>query len=198
MNKEIQRFLDAFPKELENDIRIICENINLSDGRCSDFTFEIKIDKEKVNIPERIYYKEPEEFQIKKLTEFQRSILNCYFTRHDNGYVRQNRLRDILRGHVEKWMIPYLSRLVGEYVEGILTDIYVNIDLINIDDLKDFINNNKDFVKLTECRVLSYWNEYHRHIDKNDYVGFKIIEKINSLMKPYKGFNFDEFWDDDI
>lgn len=178
----MQRFLDAFPKELESDIRIICENIKLNGVRCSDSTFEIKIDKEKVTIPERIYYEEPEESKIKKLTEFQRNILNCYFTRNHNGYIRQSRLRDILRGRVEKWMIPYILRLVGEYVEGILKDIYVNIDLIDINDLKDFINNNKDFVKLTECRIFSYWNEYHRHIDKNDYVGFKIIEKINSIM----------------
>lgn len=183
MNKNIQKFLDAFPKELERDIRVIWENVNLSEKIDSDSTFEIQIDKEKISIPERIYCEEFNENQIEKLTQFQRCIFNCYLTRHHNGHVRQSALRNIFSGNVEKWMIPYILRLTGEYVEGILKDIYKNIDLINVNDLKDFINNNKDFIKLNQCRILSYWNEYHRHIEKNNYVGFKIIEKINFFME---------------
>lgn len=51
----MQKFLDAFPKELESDIRVIWENINLNEEIGSNSTFEIQIDKEKISIPERIY-----------------------------------------------------------------------------------------------------------------------------------------------
>lgn len=183
MNKYINIILEAFPKLLENDIKVIFEIIEFNTRSFSNDTFEIKINEETIHIPSRIYCEEPDEIKELKMTQSQRQILNCFFTRHHSGYVRQKRLRQIFnQGNIEKWMIPYILQLAGEYVEEILRDINMNIDLIDSDDFKDFISSNKDFIKITEDRIVSYWNEYYKKsIDKDEYAGFKIKEKVNFL-----------------
>lgn len=185
MDKYRSIFSDAFPNELESDINSILGIMKLNNELHSNSTFEVIVGGEKIHIPERIYHEEPTESEEIKMTAFQRQILNCFFTRHHNGYVRQRRLRSIFdNGNVEKWMIPYILRLTGEYVEGIINDIYLNIDLIDVDNLKDFINNNKYFIKLTEDRIASYWNEYHRwRISRDEYSGYKIKKTLNSLTR---------------
>lgn len=183
MNKDIKILLDAFPKKLENDIKVVFEIIYFNTELCTIDTFDIQIDEETIHIPSRIYCEEPNEIEEIKITHLQRQILNCFFTRHHNGYVRQKRLRQIFtKGSIEKWMIPYILQLAGEYVEEILRDINMNIELIDADDFREFISSNKDFIKITGDRIASYWNEYYKKsIDKDEYAGFKIKEKVNCL-----------------
>ncbi|WP_270941049.1 hypothetical protein [Romboutsia lituseburensis] len=107
MNKDIKILLDAFPKKLENDIKVVFEIIHFNTELCTIDTFDIQIDEEKIHIPSRIYCEEPNEIEEIKMTHIQRQILNCFFTRHHSGYVRQKRLRQIFtKGNIEKWMIP--------------------------------------------------------------------------------------------
>lgn len=177
--------LNAFPVTLENDIKSIFEIIKLETKLANSNTFDIVLQEERIHIPNRIYYEEPDFFLEIKLTDMQRQILDCYFTRHHNGYIRQKRLNNIFdRGVIDRWIIPYVMKLVGEYIIEILEDIYDNINLIDQNELIEFINKNPKFVTTTEGRISSYWGEYYRsYALKNEYVGFKINKYIQSLKK---------------
>jgi hypothetical protein len=184
MNEDLQILLDAFPRDLEDDVKVVFKLLKKIKPYISIDKFYIEINSETICIPQRIYVEEPNITEEMELTQLQKQILDCFLTRHHNGYIRQERLRNILsRGKVKKWIMPYIMRLVGEYVIEIINDIYINIDLIDVESLKEFINENKCFIKITKDRILSYWNEYYRkYIDKDEYVGFKIKEYINSLI----------------
>ena len=56
------------------------------------------------------------------LTARQRLILGCIFTRHHNGYVRQQWMRAVVP-HAEPWVVPFVLALLGEYVVEIVVDM---------------------------------------------------------------------------
>lgn len=185
MDKDLKIILSAFPRSLECDIRSIFDILSLKTELYNGKTFEIKINDESIHIPERIYYEEPKETEEMKLSYLQRQIIECVFTRHHDGYVRQKRLNNIFkRRTVQKWVIPYIIRLSGEYIVEIIEDIYSNIHLIPVNELKEFINKNQKFVVTTKGRIASYWGEYYmRYIKRNDYMGFTLENYLESLNK---------------
>jgi serine/threonine protein kinase len=183
MNEDLKILLDAFPSELEDDVKVVFRILKKIKPYISSCKFNIEINNETICIPERIYVNEPNITEEMELTQLQKQILDCFLTRHHNGYVRQERLRNILsRGAVEKWIMPYIMRLLGEYIIEIINDIYINIDVIDVESLKAFINENKYFIKITEARIASYWNEYYKnYINKDEYVGFKVKKYIQKI-----------------
>ncbi|MFT9661763.1 hypothetical protein ACM0CQ_05860 [Mycobacteroides abscessus subsp. abscessus] len=52
----------------------------------------------------------------------QRTILGCLYTRHYDGFVRQQWVRTILDTE-HLWVAPFVIQLVGEYVPEIIDDI---------------------------------------------------------------------------
>lgn len=43
-----------------------------------------------------------------------------------------------------------------------------------------FVRANPDFIRLTRARVISYWNCYFRHIPRQDYVGLRLMDRIEA------------------
>jgi hypothetical protein len=185
MDKDAKIILSALPRSLESDIKSIFDVLSLETELYNGGTFEIRINDEIIHIPERIYYEEPKEIEEMKLSYVQRQIIDCIFTRHHDGYVRQKRLNSIFkRGIVQKWIIPYIIRLAGEYLVEIIEDIYSNIHLIPVNELEEFINKNQKFMGTTKGRIASYWGEYYMgNIKKNEYIGFKLKNYLESLNK---------------
>lgn len=177
------KLLKAFPTELEEDalsvLRTIKHTIKLNFSVC----FEVNFKGDKLKIPERIYYNELSLSQYHSLTDRQQIVLNCLFTRHHDGFVREENLKKIIhRCSDYNWIIPYLIRLTGEYVIEILHVIKDNLGTIDKDIIQDFITENAKFYHTIESRVVSYWDCYYRskYPTKTDYVGFEIIEYFNS------------------
>lgn len=115
------------------------------------------------------------------LTDTQKNIISCFYTRHCDGFIREQNLKRII--HVEhEWAAPYVIQLIGEYVIEILQFIFENLSENNISIYKKFINENPGYYKLTRQRVISYWDCYYRWRYKyqKDYVGFKILEILDS------------------
>jgi len=185
MEKDIKIMLGAFPTELESDIESIFTLVKLKTELYTNSIFEVSVDGNTLIIPERIYYQNLDENELACLSTTQQQILDCFFTRHHNGYVRQEKLNRIFaRGKIDTWVIPYLIKLLGEYIVEIIGDIYKNIDLIDEVGLKNFIKSNQSFILTTEGRIASYWGEYYqRDYKKEEYVGFKIKKHIQSLRK---------------
>jgi hypothetical protein len=120
-------------------------------------TFTVTIDGEPVTIPDRVYNSEPR--HPERLTDLQRRILHCVYSRHHDGFVRQTHLRELLHCH-EPWIAPFVVKLVGEYVLPIVEDVWTAIsdDPAERETLRRFARENPTFMELTRQRAISYWN----------------------------------------
>lgn len=113
------------------------------------------------------------------LSETQNLIVNCFYTRHCDGFVRETHLRNIFRrGLNHEWVVPYVLCLAGEYVVEIQQIISSHLEQLDTSIFVNFIFNNKKFYELTRQRVQSYWNCYYHasYPKKEDYPGFKVID----------------------
>lgn len=177
------KFLKAFPPELKEDVIRVLSVINKRNRIEFSGCFEVNFCGSKLNIPERIYYNEPALLQYNLLTERQQILLHCLFTRHNDGFIREENLKKIIHQcRNYNWITPYLIRITGEYVIEILQVIKANLDNLDKGKVKEFIAENTRFYNTTESRVVSYWDCYYRskYPDIKDYVGFEIIDFFNS------------------
>lgn len=179
-----QTLVGAFPSFLQNEVLTVIHNVPLTSRLNCTPSFEVATCNEIIRIPYRVYYEEPQPFDESGLTQAQQIIVESIFTRHHDGFVRQRRLRGLF-SHVNEheWLISYIAALIGEYVIEILNDIDQRIKEIDPDVIRKFCGQNPTFMKTTESRVISYWNEYYRNRfpDKRNYVGIRILEYIKGL-----------------
>lgn len=169
-----ETLLKAFPRTLKKDVECVLDilpfdvnNVKLSGGQTHKVenlihpdTQTVNLDGELLTIPYRIYFNEPEIEKEQTLTTRQKSILNCIFLRHHNGYLRQSRLEKIENG--EYWLTPFTFQLLGEYVLEIIEVLDNQIDDNSLENYKRFANENPKYYQQTESRMISYWNEYYR------------------------------------
>lgn len=198
-----ERLSKSFPRALENDVVSVLDtlpfNINTpkwgNDQLCivnliSSSEFSIKLNNDFLSIPYRIYFNEPDPGIVSQLTCTQKVVLNCIYTRHHDGYVRQRRLEE-LAGINEYWVIPYTLQLLGEYVVEILQVLDKVITDDNIEYYKSFIIENPKYWQQTISRMTSYWHCYYREKwfsdnrekvfpELNDYPGQQIVSRIGN------------------
>ena len=185
--------LKSFPKALRSEVEIVLNilpldinNVKLVDGRIhnvenlihSNFT-EVLIENELLSIPSRVYFNEPEKQLEAKLSKIQKTILNCIYLTHHNGYLRQHRLENLSDSN-EYWILPFKFQLLNEYVIEILDVLEEQIKDENINNYLRFINENQNYWQKVQSRIASYWNEYYRRNSPRikNYVGRKIEKKI--------------------
>jgi hypothetical protein len=163
-------YIDSFgqPYKVENEIFGELTEIKLTTG---DVTFFIY----------RIYFHEPIPELENELTETQKQILNCIYTRHHDGYIREKRLKNLF-GFDHEWILPYKLQLLGEYVIEILFELDKHITDKNIQQYKQLTLNNRKYWEQTKSRMGSYWNEHYKYPNYKkikDYIGHKIMKRIN-------------------
>lgn len=147
--------------------------------------YQCTVGGEAVEIPDRIYHDDPGSHHV-AMTPVQRTILGCLYTRHHDGFVRQQWLRTIVHAP-QPWVAPFVIRLLGEYVPEIIDDICH--DLPDPDDPRTaqyerFVVENPQFLTLTRQRADSYWNayfraEYPRH---SDYPGYAVLDSLEATI----------------
>jgi hypothetical protein len=180
INKSNEKLIEAFPASLQEDARITVSVLGES-RLLPKQDIPARVSGQDVFLPIRIY-NEPIKEETLDLTPLQRQLLSCLFTRHHDGFVRQQRLTKIITsGH--EWIPPFVIRLVGEYVIEILAVIHSNLGSLNRTLYRDFLKENQAFFSLTEQRVQSYWSCNYRMVPKGDYVGFKLIDHFKSMLK---------------
>lgn len=183
MKSNSQIIQQAFPKNMETISLSMLENLKEEAFKISDYENSYFLEGEKLVLPYRVYC-EPHllAYYIGQYEEL-RLVAFCLLTRHYNGYVREKYLKEII-GSNEIWVIPFIVQLLGEYVVEIIQIIYCRFDEVNKKNLIVFIKENPQFWELTKSRVISYWNCYYRWRGiKGDYVGFKVIKRIEHLIK---------------
>jgi hypothetical protein len=145
--------------------------------------FQIILEQETLKIPYRIYYDEPSE---QGLTDKEAFLMDCMFTRHHSGFVREARLRRIINSD-SYVATPFIAQLIGDYVVQILNVIKEHLTPQQLDNLRRLKRENPTFFKITEDRVQSYWNYSYKfaYPDKSEYPGFQLLNAINDRYEPH-------------
>jgi hypothetical protein len=198
---EQQKLLDAFPAALRQDVEKVIEilplndhNVLLVDGQIHKINDLIHPDEQVVSlgneilrIPYRLYFNEPSLDKEKLLTDLQKTILNCIYLRHHNGFIRQRRLEK-LTDKTDYFVVPFVFQLLGEYVMEILEVLNRHVNTETIDNYIKFINGNKKYWQQTESRMISYWNEYYRpNFPKlKDYIGKQLVDRLKKANAQQK------------
>lgn len=188
-----EKLLKAFPPALKKEVGMVLDilpfathEIKHRDGQNYKIdnlihdTFQtVQLEGEQLTIPYRLYFNEPDIEKEKELTDRQKTILNCIYLRHHNGYVRQSRLEKIDSN--EYWVTPFTFALLGEYVIEIVDVLDRQMDDNKLENYKRFILENQKYGEQTEGRMISYWNEHYRRRFPNlqSYVGRIIFNQIS-------------------
>lgn len=181
MTLEREIFINAFPTSLTNEVNSLLDKLNWTTENKSTECFYINFEGQTIKIPYRIYYEEPLQHN---LTQTETFLLDCIFTRHHNGYIREKRLRRIITAD-NYLATPFIAQLLGEYVIVILDVIKENLSSNKLDNLIRLKTDNPKFFKLTEKRIQSYWDCYYKWTapKKTDYVGFQILKAMKDRSK---------------
>ena len=180
-----EMILNSFPKELSQDVNAVINIIPYEKFTSRILLRKIKINillnGEKINIPYRIYFDEPKD--IIELNSNQEIILNCLYSRHHNGFIRQKCIEKLLENK-NYWITPFFVQLFGEYIYKMMEifNVYLNK---NMDNCIKFFSENNNYWKKIESKVSSYWDAYYRKEcpKYNKYLGKEIINKIKYGMK---------------
>jgi hypothetical protein len=178
MHRSNSELVHAFPAVLRDDairaVAVFPENPRISQ------TFSVMMSAEALVLPYRIYHN-PELINTASLSDVEKELVDCLLTRHHDGIVREQHLRQIVfRDHI--WVTPFVMQLVGEYVIEILQVIQSNLDRLNPSMYEHFLRTNPELLARTRQRVISYWNCYYRSSRREEYVGFQLLDFFESLV----------------
>ena len=154
---EKDKILNSFPPDLAKDVRRVLDMLVMKNDDISSRYYIVNLGGLNIAIPERVYMREQ---TPSNMTAIQRNILDCIFTRHNNGFVRQHHLQNLI-SCTEYWTIPFCFKLLGEYVDNILYDVKKHLEC-NMDRYLRFIGENEKFFDRTKNQMISYWNCYYR------------------------------------
>lgn len=186
-------FYESFPKELNKDLQEVLKIIpkktynNVSIGY-SENVIEYSFNNIIIKIPYRIYFSDVDITKIDDLTDTQKVILYCIYTRSCNGYVREKYLNELLKLNFDYWVIPFIVKLCDEYVIEILEIIYDKLKDRNNNDIKIFCLENKSVINKSYSRMISYWNEFYRDREFNfhKYIGRKLFTECLGYNRTFE------------
>lgn len=164
--EEATRFSRAFPSHLRSEVAEVLAIIPRPDLVTSR-TFTAIVGHEVIEIPERVYNPEVGDSLRMSLGDTRQRILDGFYSRHHNGYVRERSIARLLAAdETQSWAVPYVVRLLGEYVVEIVQTIDAALvltpDGAQATVYGQFAAANLDFMRLTEARATSYWACYYR------------------------------------
>lgn len=100
---EKDKILNSFPPDLAKDVRRVLDMLVMKNDDISSRYYIVNLGGLNIAIPERVYMREQ---TPSNMTAIQRNILDCIFTRHNNGFVRQHHLQNLI-SCTEYWTIPF-------------------------------------------------------------------------------------------
>lgn len=185
MNLERKKYFEkikrAFPKHLEENVENVVNILPLSSSMLIHSSeYEVNLNSEKLIIPYRIYFDEPLKMDEIRLIEVEKEILNCIFLRHKDGYLREIRLKSLLKSN-SNFVIPFTFQLLGEYVFEILEVLDKHLKEPNLNLYKSFFEENLEYGQKTKDRMISYWDAYYRrgnYPKLKGYLGYRLMQRI--------------------
>jgi hypothetical protein len=144
-------------------------------------SFSVRVSHEVVTIPQRLY-NDPTLIHTDSLTALQKELVDCLLTRHSDGFVRERSLVRIV-GVNHSWVPPFVIQLAGEYVVEILRVIHQSLPNLDRTVYAEFLCDNSELLELTGQRIVSYWDCYYRNVRREEYVGFKLLDFFETLLR---------------
>jgi hypothetical protein len=176
--------IHPFPATLSAETSDVLARLASANEAVSPNGFSVNVRGERLLIPSRIYAGEQTFFGCGGR---QRPYVDCLLTRHHDGFVRAKALGRVIALN-EDWSIPFVVQLVGEYVVEILDQVEGSFGLIDLAVVGGFVRDNPAFLQLTRQRVVSYWDCYYRRrFRREDYVGFRLIERFQEAGERLDG-----------
>ena len=170
----------AFPQSCTDDVRVVTRLLPHRLFKAVAWgTIDVTFFGERLILPSRLYLNEVKEEKIQTLTNRQRWILYCMYTRHHDGYIREKYVQRLKQEQAKMdWVLLYLIELTGEYIYEILERIEQVLHIWSEAEMKTFVQANNRYLERIERRIISYWDVYHRTIYPvlwdPAYVGFRI------------------------
>lgn len=182
-SEEKEMLFRSFPAHLKEDVSKVLSIIPNSKYSVLNKIEKLLVNDDYIEIFSRVYFDEPGESKVNSLSENQKLILNCIYTRHDDGFIRQKHLKQLAFSN-DDFVIPYKVMLLGEYVIEIIGTLYEQLTDECINESAKFALKNEEFWICSQSRVASYWNEYYRrkYPDYSKYIGKKILSKIEKCI----------------
>lgn len=182
MNPTLLNIHSAFPSHLHPEVDTLSASLDLTSTPVSTHFLSVRVGNEILEIPYRIHLDEANLSKAEGLAPLQREIVFCIYTRHPNGRVREQSLQGIIASK-NVWVAPYMFLLSGEYVREILELILQNLNALDANIHREFINANPLLYEKTRQRMISYWDYYYRHEFPNpeEYTGFKLFKFFDGL-----------------
>jgi hypothetical protein len=178
MHQSNSELVHAFPEALRDDA-VLALSAFPENPRPSN-TFSATVADQVVALPLRIYHN-PAMIDTVPLNSLQKELVDCLLTRHHDGIVRERHLTRIISlNHI--WIPPFVIQLVGEYVIEILYVIRHNLNHLDASMYEEFLRANPELLGTTKRRVTSYWDCYYRNCGREEYVGFQLLDFLESLV----------------
>ena len=183
-------FSNGFPIDLKDDVTKVIGLI--ADKTYNNVTIDVSQDviqshqnNKVIRFPYRIYCIDNSSDFIEYLSEQQKMILHCIFSRSCEGFVRQKHLRSLLQMDYEDWTIPYIVKICDEYVVEIVEMTYNILKDQDTERIKNFCSENRESFCKSYNRMISYWNEFYRHeyTSFHRYVGRKLFRECFGYSK---------------
>jgi hypothetical protein len=170
----------VFPAALQPVASALLSVLAATEFSPSIHSFTVLVQGEPLSAPGRVYYR-PHELRsaIAGSSGDGRTLALCLGTRHHDGYIREECLRQLV-GSDRPWALPFLVQLLGEYVVEIAEVVAAALPAVDPVQLAEFARENPAFMDLTRQRVRSYWDCYYRRRfpTLQGYPAFKALEAI--------------------
>ncbi len=156
----------GFPARLSGDTEQVMGLLGkgLLPGIAGDM---VVVEGEQLVLPGRVYVDLPSASLFSSESPVERLITSCVLSRHHDGIVRQEQVRNLISCQ-ESWAIPYVLALVGESVIEIHQEIADHLpSALHQDERKRdayarVLVSNPEWWLLLQQRVISYWAVYYR------------------------------------
>ena len=113
-----------------------------------------------IEMPSRNYTEPMDEKTYRSLSDRQRIVADCWYSRNHNGYVRQRHLQQLVNVE-EQFVIPYVLAALGDYVVEIVSELeaasvrWVQGGSWHHHHYRQFASYNVDFMGLMRQRATS-------------------------------------------
>ncbi|MGW6128482.1 hypothetical protein ACWFNE_00515 [Cellulomonas sp. NPDC055163] len=131
----------AFPVGLRPDAAEVAQALPPPDNPWGASTYTatpdtvpVVLDGEVLAFPSRIYHGVlPADTSF--VMSLSPAVTACAYTRHHDGHVRQRALRTLLDGPwaLQPWVVPYVVKLVDEYVVEIVDDVAAFLTEVDVE-----------------------------------------------------------------
>lgn len=186
MSQHTEELVLAFPSALSAPARTVIRRLpRPSIAPSSDTIGPTSLDGDDLQIPTRIYNPPLPGLLSIGLSDTERRILHCLYSRHHDGFVRQRHLERLLPV-TAAWQVPFVVRLVSEYVVEIVEVVEPTLSASSQPFYVSFVRSNPDFIARARQRAISYWNCYYRHRwpTLDQYPALRIFERLLEWAAP--------------